>query len=80
MLVLSRFRDETVRIDLSALIPLIAASPETLATILSQPIDVMVVSLAGNKARLGFDCNRSIAVHRSEVFAAIQASKQTVPE
>jgi carbon storage regulator CsrA len=78
MLVLSRFIDESIRIDLSSLIPLMHASPETLASILAEPIDVLVVDVRSDgKARLGIEANRNIAVHRSEVFAAIQRNKQT---
>lgn len=75
MLVLSRFRDESIRIDLRQLIPMIAASPDTLASILSQPIDVLVVDVRPEKVRLGIECNKSIPVHREEVFAAIERNK-----
>jgi sRNA-binding carbon storage regulator CsrA len=75
MLVLSRFRDESIRIDLRQLIPMISASPDTLASILSQPIEVMVVDIRSDKVRLGIECNRSIPVHREEVFSAIEAGR-----
>jgi carbon storage regulator CsrA len=75
MLVLSRFTNESIRIDLRQLIPMIAASPETLASILSQPIEVTVVDVRDVKVRLGIDCNKSIPVHRHEVFSKIETER-----
>jgi carbon storage regulator len=72
MLVLSRHRDESIRIDLRSLIPMIAASPETLATILDKPLEVTVVDIRGDKVRIGVEACQSIPVHRDEVFAAIE--------
>lgn len=75
MLVLSRFRDESIRIDLSALIPMISESPESLANVLRQRMQVMVVDVRGDKVRLGIEAAESIAVHRKEVYERIQAAK-----
>jgi len=37
---------------------------------------VTVVSIRGDKVRLGIDAPKSIAVHRSEVYEAIQRENQ----
>lgn len=71
MLVLSRHRDESIHIDLRKLIPVVAASPETLVKILAQPLTITVVDIRGDKVRLGVEANRSIAVHREEIYNEI---------
>jgi len=75
MLVLSRFRDESIRIDLSSLIPMISESPESLANILRQRMEVMVIDIRGDKVRLGIEAPESVPVHREEVYQRIQEAK-----
>ena len=45
-------------------------------------ITLMVVSIQGDKVRLGIECDRSIPVHREEVYQAIQRSRnnEATPE
>lgn len=71
MLVLSRFQGESICIDLRPLIGMIAASPETLAKILASPLEISIVDIRGDKVRLGIEANRSIVVHREEIFSKI---------
>jgi carbon storage regulator CsrA len=54
---------------------MIAASPETLASILASPLEITVVAVIGDKVRLGIEANRAIAVHREEIFSKIEASR-----
>lgn len=73
MLVLSRGQNEDVIIDLPALLPLIDTDPDKLRKILSEPAVVRVAEIRdGRRARLGFDLDTSIPIHRSEVYAEIQ--------
>lgn len=57
MLVLSRQRDESVKVS--------ATAPGELT--------ITVVDIRGDKVRLGFQCPAEWPVHRAEVYAAIQA-------
>ncbi len=57
MLVLSRKRDEVV----------VVMDPAT-----GKRIDILLVDIRGDKVRLGFTADRSIQVHRKEVYEANQ--------
>lgn len=39
-------------------------------------IEITIVDVRGDKVRLGISCPRSIAVHRKEIYEAIQREKQ----
>lgn len=60
MLVLSRKRNEVIRIN--------------------DDICVTVVEIRGDKVRLGIEAPSHVSVHRQEVYAAIQASKESGDE
>ena len=76
MLVLSRHIDQSIRIDLSNLIPLIDSDPARLAALLASPVDVVVTAFHGRQVRLGINAPREIPVHRCEVYAAIESGKR----
>ncbi len=59
MLVLTRMPDETVVIEVPG----------------EEPIYVTVVRVSGDKVRLGFDADKKVAIHRKEVYKAIQKEK-----
>ncbi len=46
--------------------------------IIDERIVITVVEVRGDKVRLGIEAPREVPVHRSEVYAAIQA-EQSVP-
>lgn len=66
MLVLSRIAGETVRIILPA-----STTP--------QVVDVIVNEVRGNKARLAFNADPSVRVHRLEVVERIAAGEHMKP-
>lgn len=78
MLVLSRFKNQVVFLDLSELIPLIKNDPEKLEDILKEGAAVRIVdvNLLDGKVRLGFDAAREIPVHRIEIHEEIQRKKR----
>lgn len=43
--------------------------------VIDDRIVITVVEIRGDKIRLGIEAPRDVAVHRSEVFAAIQAEQ-----
>lgn len=43
---------------------------------LNDNMKVVVVKILGDKVRLGFDCPKEVAVHRQEVYDAIQRKGQ----
>ena len=67
MLVLSRRKDEFVRIDLSSLTTLIKANPALLQEILSKPLKVCITGVHGKQVSVGFDADPLIVVDRAEV-------------
>ncbi len=46
--------------------------------VVNDVIVITVVEIRGDKVRLGIEAPREVPIHRSEVFAAIQASGQIV--
>jgi len=73
MLVLSRQRDETIRITLPEVIetdeqgvPLL--NEDGTYKTLQDTVDVIVVDITGSKTRLGFVCSPEVRVDRLEVF------------
>ena len=56
MLVLSRHRDEKIKIG--------------------DDITITIVDIRGDKIRLGFDAPTGVAIHRLEIWEAIQREKQ----
>jgi carbon storage regulator len=72
MLVLSRHRDESI------VVPVTAIDPQT-----GQKVDVllefMVVDIRGDKVRLGVEAPNFIPVHRREVYEAIQREQRKNP-
>lgn len=42
---------------------------------INDDISIVIVDVRGDKVRLGFDCPKSVAVHREEVYQAIQLEK-----
>lgn len=56
MLVLSRHKDESIRIG--------------------DDIVIQVIEIRGDKVRIGVEAPRNIAVHRTEVWAAIKREKE----
>jgi carbon storage regulator len=39
-------------------------------------VEIVIVDVRGNKVRLGINAPREIAVHRKEIYLAIQREKQ----
>lgn len=56
MLVLSRKKDEIIKIN--------------------DDVTIVVVSIRGDKVRIGIDAPKEMPVHRGEVYEAIQRDKQ----
>lgn len=44
--------------------------------IINDDITIVVVEIRGDKCRLGIECDKSIPVHRKEVYDAIQRQEQ----
>ncbi len=64
MLVLSRSKNESIIIDLGN----------------GEIAEVEIVDVRGDKVRLGITAPRSVAVHRREIYDAIQKEKASVKE
>lgn len=76
MLILSRFRGESVVIDLTRVSELVRRDPDRAIEILLQPITVVVADVrGGEKARLAFDANAAIRVDRYEVARRREGAK-----
>jgi len=41
-----------------------------------EKVEITIVDVRGDKVRLGIDAPRNIAVHRKEIFIAIQKEKE----
>jgi carbon storage regulator CsrA len=77
MLVLSRKKSETIVFNLSALVAMLEEGRlEQVKEAMRKPIEVMVVDLRGDKARLGFKADKNIEVHREEIHLKIQKEKE----
>lgn len=61
MLVLSRKKSEEIIVELPGM---------------PDPLRIMVVEVRGDKARIGIEAPLSVAVHRLEVYEAIQSQKE----
>jgi carbon storage regulator CsrA len=72
MLVLSRHKEERIIIPLEKLIPLVDGDTGKLKQILSQPIEINICDIRGDKVRLGFEAAVEIPVHRLEVWESIK--------
>ena len=92
MLVLSRQRNEEITIDFKVIsdnIFKLLRSGKTLNEVeeivhgWNQTVGITVVDIRGDKVRLGFEADKSIPIHRQEVYDAIQlenARKQKVSQ
>lgn len=81
MLVLSRFKNEVIVIDLEALVPLVDSQPQALKEILSTPLEITVVDLKypkvdRAKVRLGISAHPNIPTHRQEVQERIKLDEK----
>jgi carbon storage regulator len=47
--------------------------------IIGDAITIMVVSIQGDKVRLGIEAPKHVSVHREEVYRAIQKDSQRAP-
>jgi carbon storage regulator len=47
--------------------------------IIGDSITLMVVSIQGDKVRLGIEAPKHVSIHREEVYQAIQRERQTPP-
>ena len=43
-------------------------------------VEIIIVDVGGNKVRLGINAPRNIAVHRKEIFLAIQEQQKEVSD
>lgn len=71
MLVLSRKKNEPIVFCLRDYVARVLAGEISLDEI--EDVRLVVVELRGDKARLGIEAPKSLAVHRQEVLDAIQA-------
>jgi len=63
MLILTRHVVESIIIPLDQI------------TVKNGCIEIVVVEIRGDKVRLGFNADKSIAIHRKEVYETIQRQK-----
>lgn len=47
--------------------------------IIGDAITLMVVSIQGDKVRIGIEAPKHVSIHREEVYQAIQRERQTPP-
>jgi len=64
--------------DLEAMLVLSRKQDEKI--IIGDNITLMVVSIQGDKVRLGIEAPKHVSIHREEVYQAIQKERGELPE